>query len=348
MKILMVASSLHNGAVSCRSVAREMSASARRVKGMPAPPGLPPELAGELHACAVQLQRSAIAAEREAIFLQIRAHRGLLADGPLGSPIGDLLSPPLLSPWNMPDDPSEHHPLNIVADVRKGIRDELATAAVSTWDLAVGLVGNVLNSRGGGVSKHLPYVEKRRRALQDAAEYIARHPGEFAVSVVKDAVAYNTWTKRHYGEAVGHNIVGVVGFLAPMSKAAQAARAGRIAEEAGRVERGAAITENYARLDRNIARAKRDMDSGAGRRPGETLAQRHDRADALKARVDAANEHLGQAREQLHAEAERARAAEAHAADARQEAQADARREAAQSGAISANNAAHAEGHEKP
>lgn len=96
-RAIMVPSTLRDGAGSFRAVAADASAIADGVMRLAALADLPPEVSGNLRDAARQLRRSAIAAERQAIFLSWRAHRGLLVEGPAGAR-GRTSLPQLLSP----------------------------------------------------------------------------------------------------------------------------------------------------------------------------------------------------------------------------------------------------------
>jgi len=303
----MVPSSLHKGAVACRTVARETSASARRVKGLPTPQGMPPGALGELHSLAPQLQRAAISAEREAIFLLTCSHLGLLADGPLSSLMG-LVVPPLLSPWAMPATPKGRKADLEAQDPRAGVRDELGAIAKSLWDTSVGLVGHVLDSKGGHLSERIPYIEERKKELDDAAKYIYEHPWEFTKETLKGAIAYEDFKHGRVGHGAGVVAVGVASFATPFTKAADALRADRVAAEAAAAAKDPKLLRDRAHGD--VTKAKTDLDARQ-----RIPATRWDSPEANRVRLRALQQKVAEAEVSL-AEAEKALAGPSHAAQA--------------------------------
>lgn len=120
-RVAMVPATLRQGAARCRLVARNAGAVAGRVDGSHQPEGMPEGASTQIHAAAAQLRRSAASAERQSTWLLHKAGRGVLADGPFAGTV-DLLAPPLLSPWDLPDPPEE--PLK-VPDPGESLLDRL-------------------------------------------------------------------------------------------------------------------------------------------------------------------------------------------------------------------------------
>jgi hypothetical protein len=229
MKIVIAPSTLRAGANRCATVAREAEAAAQRIGGLQSPEGMPVEATAQLHAATAQLRRSAAAAERESQFLVARAQRGLLADGPFGALLG-LAGPQLLSPWAMqaaPQKPQKEHRQGGLAGFLQGTGDELAatasgishggsTTAGHTVDGdSAGALGPLLRHLGvPGPGDDVPYAGSRRRELDDAAGWAARHPDEFAAAVGKGVIAYD----EHAKEA-GHDVVGLLSLAVSSTKA---------------------------------------------------------------------------------------------------------------------------------
>jgi hypothetical protein len=342
-RVVMVPSSLRNGAVACRTVARETSASARRVKGFPAPQGLAPEDLAELRALAPQLQRAAIAAEREAIFLLTCSHLGLLADGPMSSLMG-LVVPPLLSPWAMPVSPKRERPDLEGQDIGKGITDELGAIGKSLLDTSAGLLGHVLDSRGGHVSEQIPFIDKRKRELDDAASYIYHHPWDFTKEALKGAVAYDDFKHGRIGHGMGVAAVGIASFATPFTKAADAIRADRVAGEAAAAARDPKLLRDRAHSD--VTKAQSDLDLRKKITPSrfDSEADNAERLRALHLKVAQSELALAKADEALAGPSGAAHAAAHHAVEAKQEAVSDIKKEIRNEAAIAANKTADERG----
>ena len=336
MKIVIVPSTLRAGARRCLTVAREAHASAQRVGAMPAPDGMPPDALGQLRAAVAQLQRSAACAERESAFLQARAQRGLLADGPFGSLL-DLAGPQLASPWALPASPprkneDEHHWWDGPVNFGLGAVDEVADTVKGLSDTGVGLAGHVIDGDVPGVpglglpgvhplgrlSDHVPYMNRRRRELDEAADWARHHPGQFATAVGKDFIAYDDHHAGEHAHGAGRNAVGILTLLVPFSKAGAAGKATKAAGAARTAEEAAGETSAAARAAQRAAHV--DHVRATVRQPGESRA-----AYDLR-RLHAQNEltrttgqaHL--AEERLNTKVQEAHAAAERAAQARHEA----------------------------
>ncbi len=329
MRILIVPSSLRGGARRCMTVAREANATAQRVAGLPSPEGMPPEATSQLRAAVAQLARSSAAAGRQSEFLTARAQRGLMADGPFGSPL-DLSGPSLLSPWELPADPKKpkkHHWYDGPLDFLDGAYDETVETVKGVGNTGLGIAAHTIDGDNplvripqipgmGRLSDHIPFLAKQRRDLDAAADWALHHPGEFATGVGKDLVAYDDHAKGDNAHGAGRNTVGIIGLLAPMSKAGSAAKASRAAGAAKKAEESAARASDDARVVRD--RAQREHDQA--RPPGESTAdrlvrERREHYELTRARGQA---HL--ADERLRTEVQEAREAAERAAATKAEA----------------------------
>jgi hypothetical protein len=239
-KIDMDLGTLHHGAASCRRIAIDGGAVARQVKGVPVPPHVPPEALSQIHDAMNQIQRSAISAERQAIFLLQTFHAGQIADAP-GGHHSHISIPGLLSPWAKPGKPHKSL-LDRVGDaggsllhVAKGALDDLVGTAKGLSDTAIALSAMQLDAIVPGASKHIPGLAKRKKQFEQGVDWAIHHPEEVLEQIGKDTVAWDLWKHHHYAEAIGHNIVGFAElFLAVgnLGKAGKAIHAGTQGEKA--------------------------------------------------------------------------------------------------------------------
>lgn len=306
-KVLMVPATLRDGAISCRTVAREGSAAAGRVKALPSPASIPPAAESLLHDAANQLQHSAIAAERDAIVLLKCSHLGVLADGPFGAVIAITL-PPLLSPWPMPAAAKDHgSPLggllhDVTAPVRVvvGAGQELYGTAHGLLDTAIAAEAHELDRVIPGLSDHIWYVGEKRRQFDAGVKWAYDHPGQFFAMLGKDTIAYKQWSEHHYANAIGHNIAGVAELLVAIGKLGKgeiAVRAGKDGEEAaaGAVRAAKAKRETLTAQDGRGGLASRSHDA-------PWLQVKHDgEVQQASQRIQTAEQHLAEAQHKLQA-----------------------------------------------
>lgn len=267
----MVPSSLRAGAERCRTVAREASDEAGRVGALPSPDGMPGEATAQLHAAAAQLRRCYASALREAEFLTARARLGILADGPFGSALGDILGPSLLSPWPPPAvrKSKKHHWYDGPLDFLDGAKDELVDTAKALKDTAIAVGGHALDGdltplgailHAAGVprlSDQIPFVRSRRKQLDTALDWAAHHPDQFAKAVGNDLVAADDHNKGDHAHGAGRNAVGLLSLLAPVG---WAGKAGIGVHAATRGEKAAGAASDAARAS---ARTARDVEKVA-------------------------------------------------------------------------------------
>lgn len=303
----MVPSTLREGAVACRTVAREGSATARRVMAIPVPHDVPPEALSEVHDAANQLQRSAIAAERQAIFLLQCAHRGVLADGPFGS-FGDITLPALLSPWAMPAGPQEkHRKAGGLLGVLEGAGEELLATGEGLAKTGVALSAHELDHIVPGLSDHIPYVGDIRKQFDRGVAFAIEHPEEFIKLLGEDTIAAKQWRDGDYANAIGHNIAGLAELFVAVGKVGKAGVASRGATKAEeKAAQGVRVAEvRQSRLVRGRAGSRLDQ------APGVTPNARHWTEVAHDGHVRLAAERIETARQNLAA----AQAASAHASE---------------------------------
>ncbi|MEA2148661.1 MAG: hypothetical protein QOD69_491 [Solirubrobacteraceae bacterium] len=215
----MTPASLHRGAVSCRRVARDGAAVARQVKGHAPPDQVPPEAMTAVHDAMNQLQRSAIAAERQAIFLDACAHKGLLADGPAGR-LPAIGLPPLLSPWPMPG--VKHKDWSdklgdLLHAAESGVVDALKDVAHLT-DTAVALAALAADEVAPGASRLIPGLTKRKEQFAAGVRWAMAHPKEFLEQIGKDTIAYDKWAKGDYAGAIASDVVSLAGAFFTVAK----------------------------------------------------------------------------------------------------------------------------------
>ncbi len=287
--VKMTPASLHRGAVSCRRVARDGAAVARQVKGHHPPDHVPPEAMSAVHDAMNQLQRSAIAAERQAIFLDACAHKGLAADGPFGV-LPAIGLPPLLSPWPMP---AVKHKgwtdkLNdLLHAVESGVVDGLKDVAHLT-DTAVAVVAVVADEAFPGASKLIPGLEKRKKAFQAGVRWAMAHPKEFLEQIGKDTIAYDKWAKGDYAGAIASDIVSLAGAFFTVSKFGKAMHtASSAAKGEQRAIKIAADKKARAQaMERDNAVVRNRSAAGAG-----AAAARREHAALVRAKGEAALAH---------------------------------------------------------
>jgi hypothetical protein len=239
-KIDMDLGTLHDGAVSCRRIAVDGGAVARQVKAVPVPAHVPPEALSQIHDAMNQIQRSAISAERQALFLLQTFHAGQVADAP-GGARAHIHIPGLLSPWAKSAKPHKSL-LDRVEDaagsllhVAKGALDDLVGTARGFADTAIALSAVELDAIVPGASEHVPGLARRKRQFERGVDWAIHHPGEVFKQIGKDMVAWDLWKRHHYAEAIGHNVVGFAElFLAvgSLGKAGKAVHAGTAGEKA--------------------------------------------------------------------------------------------------------------------
>jgi hypothetical protein len=307
MKVLMVPSTLRDGAVSCRTVAREGSASARRVKALPSPAFMPPEATSLLHDAANQLQRSAIAAERDAIFLLGCSHLGLMADGPFGAVIAITL-PPLLSPWPMPTAAKRHddklggllHALGAPVRMLVGAGEELYTTVQGLKDTAIALEAHRLDAIIPGLSDHIPYVGQKRRQFDAGVKWAYDHPGQFFTMLGKDTIAYKQWSEHHYANAIGHNAMGLAELLLAVGKLGKGSIAARGAK--GDAETAAGAVRGAKAKHDALTRPRGAAGDYAATQRASWLQVKHDgEVQQAAQRIETARQHLEAATHKLEA-----------------------------------------------
>jgi hypothetical protein len=307
MKVLMVPSTLRDGAVSCRTVAREGSASAGRVKALPSPAFMPPEATSLLHDAANQLQRSAIAAERDAIFLLRCSHLGLMADGPFGAVV-DIALPPLLSPWPTPTAAKGHHDklggllhaLGAPVRVLVGAGEELYGTVQGLKDTAIAAEAHGLDSMIPGLSDHIPYVGEKRRQFDAGVKWAYHHPGQFFTMLGKDTIAYKQWSEHHYANALGHNAMGLAELLVAVGKVGKGSVAVHGTKEGEETAAGA-VRVAKARRDELTAPRGLAGDYAATQR-APWLQVKHDgEVEQAAQRIETARQHLEAATHKLEA-----------------------------------------------
>lgn len=302
----MIASTLRDGAVTCRTVAREGSASARRVKRLPSPEFIPSEAVSLLHDAANQLQRSAIAAEREAIFLLKCSHLGIMADGPFGAVI-DMALAPLLSPWPVPGplqgrDPADGivHALTSPYRVLQGAAEELYGTAKGLADTAIALEAHQLDRIIPGISDHIPYVGEKRRQFDAGMKWAYDHPGEFFKMLGKDTIAYKQWSEHHYASAIGHNIMGIAELLVAVGKVGKGSIAARGAKEG---EEAAAAGVKGAQANHDKLMSPTGMAANVAAKHGASWREvrHHGQVEQASQRIETARQNLEAARQKLEA-----------------------------------------------
>jgi hypothetical protein len=341
----MVPSTMRAGAVSFRTVAREASASSRRVKGLAAgvPPEVPAEAVSELHAAAEQIHRSALAAERQAIFTLTCAHRGVLADGPFGGSL-DLDVPGLLSPWAMPADPPRRRKKGdpwwkkAIHGVRDTIEGDLSFAGGAVdevLDLSKGLGLTVVAVSGDtidtAVGEHItelvPGVKGVKQQFHAGIAWAARHPKEFARLLGRDAVAMDERDEGRIAHANGRTLVSVAGFVFMVTKVGKASLAVRAdsdgAKSAERVAAAAAADARRARADG----ARTERLHGRGLASDLDVQRAHLQQVQAEGRSRLAEQRIETARQQVEA-------AKRHLAELGGEAVEEVPKEVAKSGAL--------------
>lgn len=202
-RIVIAPSSVRAGAKGCALVAREASAAAQRVQGLPEPEGAPGGAMAMARSTAAQLRHSAGAASSEAAFLRARAGKAHMLDGPFGTEL-DLTLPELRSPWALPAPALEHkEPCGLkgfmkgmglgLADTAKTMATTTAAIGGHTLDGDTGALGPVtaLAHRYGlpRLSDHVPLMGSARKQIDSAMKYAARHPRTFARAMADSTVA---------------------------------------------------------------------------------------------------------------------------------------------------------------
>jgi hypothetical protein len=238
-EVRMTPSTLRRGAVSCRRVARNGAAVARQVKGHAPPDLVPADVMSAVHDACNQLQRSAIAAERQAIFLDACAHKGLLADGPFGL-LTAIGLPRLLSPW--PAGGVKHkgwlekEMADALRAVEKAVVDEVQSIT-GVSDIAIALLAVMGDEAFPGITKLIPGLTKRKEQFEMGVRWAMAHPDRFLEEIGKDTIAYNKWAKGDYAGAIASNLTGLA---SAFFKVARFGKYMHDASTAGKVERQAA------------------------------------------------------------------------------------------------------------
>jgi hypothetical protein len=275
-KVVLDPDTLRDGAVSCRRIAIDAAAVARQVKALhPPDQGVPPEAMSEVHDAMNQLQRSAIATERQALFLHQSLLLGLAADAPsrFGAPIQ---VPKLLSPWAQRK--HDHDPFGVIGDVAAGLGHLLKGGAAEAYGMVKGTVDTVatllalsLYETAPGVAKLLPGVTKKAKQFEAGVAWAIRHPKQTLARLGEDAVSYKLWKEGHYAEAVGHNVVAFASIFMLANKVGDLGEAVTVASEAestaakvAQVRRAAAhALERDSSITRDTSSATRATASGA-------------------------------------------------------------------------------------
>lgn len=298
--VRMTPSELRHSAVSCRRIAIDGAAVARQVKALPIPHGVPPEAVSDIHDAMNQLQRSAIATERQAIFLLTCADRGVLADGPLGI-FAHIGLPSLLSPWPMPAVAKKKSKLPWGLGLLKGAAEEIASTGKGLIDLGVVAMTYQVDRIVPGLGRRIPYAGEKRRQFDEGMRWAFTHPKQFFAILGKDTIAYKEWSEHKYAEAIGHNVVGLGELLLGLGKAGKLS----LVEKAAKADRGkaaAGLGKAAAESDAlGAAKAGRGIaDRVAAREPKPwEHAMRERRLEDARQQIETARQRLAEAERQL-------------------------------------------------
>lgn len=283
---------LRHGAVSCRRLAQDGAAVARQVKAYAVPDeGVPPEALSQVHDAMNQLQRSAIAVERQALFIHQSLLLGLAADAP--SKFGAHIKVPgLLSPWAKHKD--KGGPFDFIGDaasamwhVLKGGAGEAFGMVKGTADTVVTLAAVTLMEVSPAAAKLIPGATKKAKQFEAGVAYAMKHPKDTLEAIGKDAIAYKLWSEGHYAEAIGHNVVLFGTLFISFSKLGKGMDAVNTASKAERTAAAVAGAERatVGALQRDAYALRRTAEATAGSasRDLERATVRHNVAEGRHA-----------------------------------------------------------------
>jgi len=310
-KVLMIPSTLQDGAKTCKSIAHEAMGRAHHIRGLQGPAHAPPEVMGLIKDAADQLHDSARASDSEASFLRVSARRGLLADGP-SDKLDAIHVPPLLSPWGTPEKGAKKH--GWLHDLLKGGYDEAKAMAIGLVDTAVALAAHRLDNLVPGLSSKIPWVKDRKREFDEGVKWAITHPDEFVKKVGADMISLDLWKKHHYAEAIGHNVVGLATLfvsLGKLGRASEVARgaskgvksAGRELSAAQREHAGLTVGGKATKYSNALAAKLPDVPETSAQLMHDRAVQHaNDKIDDASDRVKAANHALNDAKAERHHE----------------------------------------------
>jgi hypothetical protein len=185
-----------------------------------------------------QLQRSAIATERQALFVHQSLRLGLLADAPGGS-LEQIKIPKLMSPWAS----AKHKgsPFDFLGDAAKGIYDLLKGGVSEAYGTIKGMADGVVTLTAltlyetvPGVAKLIPGATKKAKDFEAGFMYALKHPEETLEHIGKEAISYDLWKEGHYAEAVGHDVVFFAQIFIGMSAVIDTSRTLEVASKSER------------------------------------------------------------------------------------------------------------------
>lgn len=284
-KIVMDPDSMRQGVHSLRRLAMDGAAVARQVKGEHVPEGVPPEALSHVHDAMNQLQRSAIATERQAIFVNQCLRLGLAADAP-GGTWANIKLPKLLSPWPAPKKGGS--PFDFLGDAVGGIWDFLKGGAGELYgtvkgmaDAATTLAAVSLYELAPGIAKHIPGATKKAKQFEAGFVYAITHPEETLKQLGKDAISYKLWKEGKYAEAVGHNVVFFAQIFLGFSAVMKTSRAADLAAD------GERYAGALAKVKHTAARGLEDDISVGGPQSPALAKVRQNLAEADHARAKA-------------------------------------------------------------
>jgi hypothetical protein len=239
--VKMKPATLRHGAVSCRRLATDAAAVARQIKAKHPPAELPPDAMSAVHDAMNQLQRSAIATERQALFLHQTVLLGLAADAP--SSFGPHIKvPKLLSPWPHAGG-GGHGVLGAIGHALKGAASQAVGMVTSTVDAVATLSALALYSADPRLAKLIPGATKKAKQFEAGVTWAIHHPEETLARLGEDTISYKLWKEGHYAEAIGHNVVAFASIFLLASKLGEAGEAVTVASDAERTMAAVAKTE---------------------------------------------------------------------------------------------------------
>jgi len=289
-KVLMIPSTLQDGAKTCKSIAHEAMGRAHHIRGLQGPAHAPPEVMGLIKDAADQLHDSARASDSEASFLRV----------------------PLLSPWGTPEKGAKKH--GWLHDLLKGGYDEAKAMAIGLVDTAVALAAHRLDNLVPGLSSKIPWVKDRKREFDEGVKWAITHPDEFVKKVGADMISLDLWKKHHYAEAIGHNVVGLATLfvsLGKLGRASEVARgaskgvksAGRELSAAQREHAGLTVGGKATKYSNALAAKLPDVPETSAQLMHDRAVQHaNDKIDDASDRVKAANHALNDAKAERHHE----------------------------------------------
>jgi hypothetical protein len=265
-----------------------------------------------VHDAMNQLQRSAIAAERQALFLHACHRRGLHADAP-GKPASHITVPKLLSPWAAPAPPDKTL-LDKLGVLGQGIRvveggvEEVYGSAIGLANMTVALTAMGLNKYAPALAKAVPGLAKKGEQLSAGLKWAWHHKEKFLKMIAQDMVSWKLWRKGDYARAIGHNVVGFTALflgVAKLSKGGAAALKGLHGEK---------TALKLANVKRTKVEALRGDNAGlhspgsaphlapALRRAENDARWAHERIETARLKTVAAREDVGDAVKDIKAD----------------------------------------------